>query len=620
MLIDNTLFLRKRYPEVRKYYLEHADELEVNALEVLDSKSGQKTMRYSLDDNGFMVHSLYDPKREADRIIASHKNEINSDTHVFFYGVGLGYHIEKFKELFPDNSYSIYEPVPEIFYSMTEYKMLDSIVTKNTKNLYLDIYGTESNTYLNEFNTYNKNMHLIILPSYENIAQGKVADFREKIKKVIRNRRTGLHTNAKFQKRWVTNSLQNFKEVLDTPNMMKNINQTQFEGKPAIIVSAGPSLAEDMDYIKYIKDNNLAHIFSVGSAINSLIAHDVLPDVVCTYDPSELNYEVFKQMNDNQIDYVPMLFGSSVGYETLRKYNGPKVHFITSQDQTSIYLLKEQLDLESDLILDSPSIAVMTLQILNKLRANPVIFAGQNLGYKNDQIYSEGIKYERHTHEFIQERLKNTITTKDVYGNEIKTRVSFINMKENIEKFVNLYKDTSFVNTTKGGAAINGVPFKPIENVINKLLTEPIQKEKWWHEHNEYSQNKINGQLGKLDKSITDFYDLLSYFEKLLSSISSCSKLRNKHKLEDFLARFDVYYSQLNENIYYRHFLSWYIRVHVQFLANEINRLNQERDPFKKGDEIVYLFSNFIGQCRNGGQELEKVIVNTMEKSKVLKD
>ncbi|MGP4105629.1 motility associated factor glycosyltransferase family protein [Virgibacillus sp. L01] len=613
MLIDNTLFLREKYPAIRNYFLEREDDIELNALEILQSKSGSETIRYQVGDKQLMVHSMYDPMREAERIITSHQDKINSNTHVFFYGIGMGYHIEKFKELYPNNTYSVYEPVPEIFLAMSEKRLLNRIITKETKHFYIDLPESESDDFLQDFSSGNRNTQIIFLPSYENIVRDKVEQFNQKVKKVVRNRHTNLRTDTKFQKLWVKNSLINFSEVLNTPNMLRDIDQSQFDGKPAMIVSAGPSLAEDIEYIRYIKENNLAYLFAVGSAINSLIEYDVLPDVVCTYDPKETNYKIFKKMYDNKMDNVPMLFGSSVGYETLTKYQGPKVHFVTTQDKTSTYFLGKQLDLKQDLISDSPSIAVMTFQVLNKLGADPIIFAGQNLGYLNNQLYSKGIEYEHRRTTVDKKQLENAIKTKDVYGNEIKTNLSFNNMRENIEQYAALYKDTTLINTTKGGAAIKGVTFKRIEDILETTLILPIQKDEWWNKSNSYDIGKLTDQQEDLNQSIIKFDDLISRFEDLLKSILKYTKLKNKSMLESLFRQLDKLYVQLNQNIYYSNFLSFYIRAHVEYLKNEMSRLKSLKDSLTKGTEIYYAFTSFINQCKQANAELKQIINNSIQ-------
>lgn len=613
MLIDNILFLRERHPALRTYFSDHEKDLKLEKLETLDSRAGCETIRYkSTDDKALLIHSMYDPIREAERIIASYQEKITEKTHVFFYGVGMGYHVEKFMELYPNNSYSLYEPIPEVFLEMSAHRNLKNIVNKNLKKLYVDKHNEETLSYLDEFSTSNENIHLIVLPSYKNIVKDKYEQFHKNIKDTILNRRTSLHTNASFQKLWVMNSLINFKTVLNTPNMLQDIDRSQFEGKPALIVSAGPSLAEDIEYIRHIKENNLAYIFSVGSAINSLIEYDVLPDAVSTYDPGLINHKVFEKMIEQNIEHIPMVFGSSVGYETLRNYKGPKVHFITSQDRTSLYFLKDELNLEQDLILDSPSIAVMTFQILNKLGAGPIIFAGQNLGYLYDRLYSEGIEYDHIQSIMDEEKLEKALTTKDVYGNDIKTSIGFNSMRKSIENFANHYQDRIFINTTKGGASIKGVPFQPIEDVIETVLAHPIEKNKWWEKKNNYSQQEIVSQFDGLKTSIKEFSVILVSFEKLMESISLNTKIRNESKVLNDLVKFDKLYNRLGENRYYNDFLSFYIRTQVQYLGNEIKRLNKLTDVLTKGEEIVPLFNSFIKQCEHGDKELKKIINDSL--------
>ena len=62
-----------------------------------------------------------------------------------------------------------------------------------------------------------------------------------------------------------------------------------FKDKPAIIVSAGPSLDENIDLLKQAKGK--AVILAVDSALPSLMAHRITPDFVGTIDPLELIFE-----------------------------------------------------------------------------------------------------------------------------------------------------------------------------------------------------------------------------------------------------------------------------------------------------------------------------------------
>src|SRR5690606_9070724 len=139
----------------------------------------------------------------------------------------------------------------------------------------------------------------------------------ETIKSLLQNRKSSIATDVSFQKRWTINSIKNFPIVLKTPNVLQDFDKNVFKDKPAIIVAAGPSLNEEFANLKYIKDNGLAYIFSVGSDINALIEHGIYPDAACTYDPKERNQHVIKIIKDRNIKEIPLILGSSVGYETL---------------------------------------------------------------------------------------------------------------------------------------------------------------------------------------------------------------------------------------------------------------------------------------------------------------
>ena len=179
----------------------------------------------------------------------------------------------------------------------------------------------------------------------------------------LKDKKSGIYTSYAFQKRWIINSMKNFGDVLSTPNIIIK-KKGQFKDKPAILVAADPSLNEEIENLKYIKENGLAYIFSVGSDINTLIYHDICPDAACTYDPTENNQKVFAKVKESGIKDIPMIFGFSVGYETLIDYPGEKYHMITSQDTVSNYFLKTEESDRLEIVLDAYSIAVVTLQLL----------------------------------------------------------------------------------------------------------------------------------------------------------------------------------------------------------------------------------------------------------------
>ncbi|WP_062321998.1 motility associated factor glycosyltransferase family protein [Halolactibacillus sp. JCM 19043] len=447
-------------------------------VEVIETKNKQETLKVKLEDRELFIHSSYNPEREAQHILKKElTQDFNSDTHVVFLGLGLGYHVSQFTKQYQQNSYSIIEPSLEIFNVASDLIQLEEVFNKNVAHLFVGEMYSVRQIVDQIYKESATRVEIVISPTYKQLFSKLINEFVSESKKMIRQKRSELATNYNFQFNWIENSIKNHKHVLNTPNILDDSFKERFSDKPVIIVSAGPSLSDDIESIRSIKQNNLAYIFSVGSAINTLITYDVIPDAVFSYDPGDKNHLVFEKMIDQDKDAIPLVYGSSVGHQLLENFRGPKYHFITSQDYTSRLLLGDQIG-KNELVLDSPSIAVMTFQIVNKLGMSPIIFAGQNLGYLYNRRYAQGVDYDFIDSELTEQEVDHAEEVKDVYGNNIKTNIGFNSMRNALVQFASTFKG-EYYNTTKGGAAIEGIPFKTIEDLLNDNLQQSIDKKIW---------------------------------------------------------------------------------------------------------------------------------------------
>lgn len=90
-------------------------ESDTKVFEVVDSKTDVPTLKANINDRELFIHSKYNPKQEAERIVNNLDSTIIEKDHVIFFGVGLGYHIELFAEKYPQKTFSIVEPHAEVF-------------------------------------------------------------------------------------------------------------------------------------------------------------------------------------------------------------------------------------------------------------------------------------------------------------------------------------------------------------------------------------------------------------------------------------------------------------------------------------------------------------------------
>lgn len=589
ILIDNRNALRIKNRELLTQMIAIEGNEPSKNVVTEESRRGEITLKVAVGDKMQYVHSKYDPEKDAERLVD--KFDGNTDQHVLFIGIGLGYHIQTFIERNPDAKYSIYEPNEEVMFT---YLSTSKLPLENLEQVFVGTNAQYLNIEIEKLLVTSKGkIQLFTLPIYEKIYGKEIAVIQKKIVEALKDKKSALAVNVSFQKRWTINAIKNFPSVLKTPNILHDVDKEVFKGKPAIIVAAGPSLDEEFENLRYIKENGLAYIFSVGSAINALIEHGIYPDAACTYDPQDINYRVIQIIKDKELTDIPLVFGSSVGFETLENYPGHMLHMLVSQDTIAPAFLGENLVTDLDYVNDAPSIAVVTYQLLSQLGCGEIILVGQNLAYVGDDHYASGIDYGRGT-KAKKEQFEKAPLTKDVYGNEVKTNEGFNAMREQLEMYIHMYPQIKTINTTKGGATIKGTIFKPLEELIQEELTTVNVRDSWYDVENDYDNKKIRKNILSMDEKQVNLEKLLKRSMNLLEQLNQQIERRIFHNIENFYGKFDVSIENLKANHFYRSFIEPMIRVQNEKLAETISSIRYEKNEQRKGDVVVPAFYSFL--------------------------
>lgn len=611
LLIDNINILKTSNLQIWEKLNQYDHKENIVISKIGETKRGGKTLVITKDNKTTYLHSKYNPLREAETIVETYK-DIKEDTSILFYGTGLGYHIKLLLEKHPKVKYYIYEPVPELMYHFLSNINLKELQTNRCMGMDvgLDIMSQKMNRFID---TSKDKLIIVELPSHKQNFVEEYKEFNKIFLNSIQDKRIQISANYLFQKRWLINSMKNFSDVLTTPNILIE-KKNKFKNKPAIIVAAGPSLNYEIESLKYIKENKLAYIFSVGSALNTLIHHGIYPDAACTYDPSVHNQKVFKTTKEKGIKEIPMIFGSSVGYETLLDYPGDKYHMITSQDTVSSYYLKNEDNRVINIVQDAPTIAVVTMQLLYDLGFGLIILVGQNLGYVGKERHSEGISYSRKT---TDKEIENGIWIEDVYGNEVLTNEGFNTMRSQMEQYIGNWPNLTVINTTKGGAHIAGTKFIELKEVIDKKLETKVVKERWLEgDKTNYSKEYLKSQSDKMDIAYKQVLKIIKEYYGILDRIDKAINNRNFNQAEDMYIKLDKELKNIEGNDYYKTFVLPMNRVQYKILVDSIDHLNDEKDLYQKGKKIVYSFRQFMDGCNKDMQEIKPIYDDMRENIK----
>ncbi|MED1801450.1 motility associated factor glycosyltransferase family protein [Brevibacillus porteri] len=606
ILIDNITYLKKNFQETWGILQENQKELDRSNFHVEAAKNGQSTLTVQNELGFNYLHSKYDPAAEAEKIISQYK-DIDESKEVIFFGIGLGYHVEAFIRLHPNVSYSLYEPKLCAFNEFLSNRQLHKVLSRKLKNLYIGLEEKYLTKNLTHFLNYAKReVVFIILPSYERVFQEETKYFIEEFRDKVFLKRANISANLSFAKRLTVNSIINLPTTIKTPNILHE-KPGNFVGKPVILVSAGPSLDEEYENLRYIKENGLAYIFSVGTSINSLIENGIYPDAACTYDGSEENQMVFEKVIERGINSIPLIYGSVVGHELIPKYLGPLANFIVARDYVAPLYLKRKDEKSIEFLDNSKSIAIITLQLLYKLGCNPVILVGQNLAFSGDRWYSKAITY---VGKVSEQQRREAILVKDVEGNDVYTNRGLDMFRKEMEHYVNLYTDLEVINTTKGGAHIAKTTYIPLEKVIRERLLDKNIVSNDWITKNAVQYDLVHFQekadwMNELQIKLDNVYRTL---DNLLADMEYQLKRKNAKELERLFNKFDKAFDKLQANHFFVLLVQTMNGTEFEFIMEMFKELRFSNDTFLKAERVTKEFRSYMENCRLDIKKVKEIM------------
>jgi len=588
LYLDNMEILKGLFPDLWERMPAIETGIDKNLIKAATGKKGLTTLQAGEK----FFHDQDNPLKEAENLI-QHLHNVKNHSDILFYGLGMGYQIRAFAEQYPDTPFSIYEPVPEIIYQFLCHADLKQLPLNLLKNIYIESKPEEMNPLLTGIVRRVRNSILIIdLPAYKSIFPDKHQAFFSLFQKRLEERCSYLGANHAFQKRWTINSTKNFIYILNTPDILIE-KKDSFKNMPAILVASGPSLEEEIDNLRRIREEGLAYIFSVGTAINALVLQGVYPHAACTYDPTEENQVLCREVLKRGISSIPLIFGSTVGYESLAKYPGPKLHMLINQDTPAAFYLKPVNSDNLEFINDAPTIAIITLQLLYKLGFNPVILVGQNLAYLNRKDYTPGSTHP--SLEASQQTLDQAVPVKDVYGNQVGSNRNYIQMRKQLEQYLSCVQDLQVINTTKGGAHIEGTRFQTLEEVIRDYLHGRVVIDSWLKVGQcRYDLEYLMEQRATMNDAFEKVNWLLERCKLDLDNIKQLANCSDNVKIGRSYDQFNLSFEELKNNQFMATFIIPMNRVEMELLMLAVPDMSRERDPVAKAEMMEKEFRSCL--------------------------
>lgn len=347
------------------------------------TRSGLPNLKLKHPRGELTLHSGY-PDKEAQKIYQ--KAKVKERNLTICFGLGLGYHLDYFMEHHPHDDVVIVEPTYAILGEAIHVRDLSPYFKNPRFKFLISANPDQTGQALCEFYNFYKyaGVQVLELPSYLTLFghewEKMKSHFTQAVSKITVNTITIMETEGDF----TSNCMKNVKHFGKFP-WARHLFQ-QFQGMPAVIISAGPSLHLQFERLKELRDKAL--LICVDTAFPILMRQGITPHIVCTADPTSGNFIHMKNMDVSDV-YVVV---EPMTYHEILELPDLKAFFTNFDGYYAKYFTQFASGQEG--LLSWGSIASTCFDLARKSGANPIVFVGQDLSYSDFLYHCPGSRFD----------------------------------------------------------------------------------------------------------------------------------------------------------------------------------------------------------------------------------
>ncbi|EMY76679.1 PF01973 family protein [Leptospira weilii serovar Ranarum str. ICFT] len=362
-------------------------------------RPAKNSEEWFLELNGRALSSTVAPRAQARRILQSQK--ISSTDLVAVIGLGNPHLIfEVHKNLEPGQILLLVDEHPELIFPLWD-GVLEPVMDVPGRHLFL------GHSALNLLWNYLESLPvervsgIRIFRNAASTALGETyyGELEIKIRKILSSKMSDLLTKFEFERIWVRNTFVNAANFPDSKNPRTRIEllKEKFTNTPAMLVSAGPSLRSQCEWIQKVRDK--VFLFSCDTSLKALLKFGIVPDGVMTLDAQTHSFFHFMGAESSNVPLFADLVSSppilrsqkftKIVHSLTAKYvvdaSGELKREVTAGSKTAEKLLGPIGDVQS-----GGSVATTAFDVLRNLGCRPIFLVGQDLAYSGREIHSTG--------------------------------------------------------------------------------------------------------------------------------------------------------------------------------------------------------------------------------------
>jgi hypothetical protein len=349
------------------------------------SKSGAPTACIKTSDGrDVCLHSKYEPLREAEALIA----QVPADERFVFFihGFALGYHVELLARAASEEAIlCILEPDLLMLRTALERRDFSDLLETGRVLLFTKLDKSELFVRLaNYTGLLSVGCEVIEHAPSVSIAPEFHAQFRTWIAELRDYSRTAMNTLILNGRRTAENITRNIAWYVASPSLSRL--EGRHKGKPAIVVSAGPSLRKNKHLLKEAAGR--AVLIAVQTTFQPLVEMGVEPQFVTSLDYHEICARFFEKLPSG---VKTELVAEPKATDRIFELNPGPVTVLGNDYAEG--LLAEMHPAKGKLAAGA-TVAHLAYYLAEHLGCDPIIFVGQDLGFSDGLCYTPGTSYE----------------------------------------------------------------------------------------------------------------------------------------------------------------------------------------------------------------------------------
>lgn len=455
---------------------------------------------YVLLKNEHPTDDLNNPREAIKTMIKNTiKQEMRSNDSIITFGIGLGYLLDEVFNQFQSKIY-VYEPDLNLLHFVLSNVDISEHLSSGRVYITNDI--DELTVKLSSSFLTKDRIEILYLQNYALIKNTELLLLTQKIFETCKSKIVDINTITKFSKQWLLNTICNISKIQTQNTYLLSDLKDKFQGQTALIAAAGPSLSENIDFIK--ANRNKFVIFAVNKVIKYLIQNDIKPDFVVCLDAKNMNKTL--QEFDSYLTECNCIMDIRTDHAAMHR-NFKKIFVNFSDSDTLTKKLQEYNNFIKQYDTGG-SASTFALISAIKLGFAKIILSGVDLAFKDNIIYSDGQTMNRISQEeiIVDQVKKNLVQVKSVQGTPVYTREDYQAFIHHLAVLIKDFGHNEIYNTSSFGAEIYGTKNIAIDKIdlsanaslANIAFVQPFKFEiKQFIQDEFYNINQIIAQLSK---------------------------------------------------------------------------------------------------------------------------